>query len=355
MPIKLIPPRKGKSPNWTMRGTHIRVYVDESCRTHKRSLARKIRDERERAIERGEWPPQAEPVARSDLSTFIGAAVNYLETGHRKRYVAKLIGHFGETPCAEIDQAAIDAAAVKLYPNVKPATRNTCVYTPVSAILRHAGQKVELRRPKGAKGRVVTDWLTQDDAFAIIREAYRIDHEYGVLLTFLLYTGCRLGEALGLRWDRVELDARRAWIATSKNEDPRMLVLREDLAEALGTLPEGEERVFRFRQGGHLKHLLTRSRLAALGMACPQRRPAKWKQPPHRLSWVNHHSFCHTWATWLRMYGGLDDIGLAATGRWRDPRSAKRYAHAVPRQEWQQVEALPAVEKSWKRASGGEK
>ena len=35
----------------------------------------------------------------------------------------------------------------------------------------------------------------------------------------------------------------------------------------------------------------------------------------------------------MRRYGGLDDIGLAATGRWRDPRSARRYAHAVAREE----------------------
>jgi hypothetical protein len=126
MPIKLIEPRKGKSPNWTMRGTHLRVYVDESCRTPKRAVARKIRDDRERAIEAGEWPPKAEAVSRNDLSTFLGAAVSYLETGHRKRYVAKLIRHFGETPVAEVDQAAIDRAAVELYPGVTPATRNTC-------------------------------------------------------------------------------------------------------------------------------------------------------------------------------------------------------------------------------------
>lgn len=364
MPINLVPPRKGKSPNWTMRGTHLRVYVDESCRTDRKPLARKIRDDRERAIEAGEWPPR-QAVARADTSTFIGAAVTYMETGGSKRYVAKLIAHFGETPIEDIDQAAIDHAAIALYPNVAPATRNVCVYTPVSAILRRVGRVIQLRRPKGAKGRVVTDWLTLEDATAIVREAYRVDHEYGVLLTFLLYTGCRLGEALGLRWEHVRIEERRAWIETSKNEDPREVVLRADLCEALAakidvSLNGKTERnvsdcVFRFRQGGHLKHLLTRSRLAALGLACPTRRPTGWRQPPNRLAWVNHHSFCHTWATWMRRYGGLDEIGLAATNRWRDPRSARRYSHAVAREEWQRVEALPAVEIPWKRASGGDK
>ena len=57
----------------------------------------------------------------------------------------------------------------------------------------------------------------------------------------------------------------------------------------------------------------------------------------------------------MRRYGGLDDIGLAATNRWRDPRSARRYAHAVAREEWSRVEALPGVENPWKTASGGGK
>jgi integrase len=61
------------------------------------------------------------------------------------------------------------------------------------------------------------------------------------------------------------------------------------------------------------------------------------------LSWVNFHTFRHTYATWMRRYGGLDEIGLVATGHWRDPRSARRYAHAISREEWSKVEMLPAI------------
>jgi integrase len=356
MPLKLIPPRKGKSPNFTMRGTHLRVYVDESCRTPKRSVARKVRDEREAAIERGEWPPR-QALPRADLSTFIGAAVNYMETGHSRRYVAPLIAYFGETALDEIDQAAIDAAAVTMHPSVTPCTRNRYVYAPVSAILRNAGRQLALKRPKGSKGRMVTDSLTPDDAFAIIRAAETFDPEYAVLLRFLLYTGVRIGEALALTWNEVRLDERRAWVRTSKNGDPRELQLREDLCALLRTRQKDTGRVFGFRQGGWLKWKLLTARMLACGLAAPAR-PARGKRrvvPPHRLSWVNHHSFCHTWATWMRRYGGLDEIGLVATKRWKDARSAKRYAHAVAREEWAQVEALPPVEGTWKKASGGDK
>ena len=246
--------------------------------------------------------------------------MNYMETGHRKRYVAKLIRYFGETPVDEIDQAAIDTAAIALHPNVTPATRNTCVYTPVSAILRHVGRKIELKRPEGAKGRVVTDALTPDDASRHHQYREILDAEYALLLRFLLYTGCRLGEALALRWEDVRLEESAARVRTSKNGDPRELVLRADLRAAMAAHQKPHGRVFRFRQGGWLKTLLLRARLMACGLEMPSR-PKKGecrKVPPHRLSWVNHHSFCHTWATWMRRYGGPDDIGLAATSRWRD-------------------------------------
>ena len=55
------------------------------------------------------------------------------------------------TPCtptsSAIDQRAIDQAAIVLYPNASPATRNRQVYTPMSAILRGAGVTTALKWP----------------------------------------------------------------------------------------------------------------------------------------------------------------------------------------------------------------
>ena len=274
--------------------------------------------------------------------TFLSAALAYLKSGRRCRYVGRLIEHFGETPISQIDQAAIDAAALALCPNVTPATRNVTVYTPVSAILHFSGLKPNLRRPAGAKGLVRVDYLTVEDAAAIIAEARKFDPEFAALLTFLLYTGCRLGEALALTWDRVELPNRYAYIGETKNGDPRPLVLRPDLVAVLHALrpDNGRGRVFRFKQGGWLKRRLLRARLAVSGLPNPGRGV---KAPPHRLSWVTFHTFRHTWATWMRRYSGVDVQGLVATGNWRDPRSAARYSHVSPREEWQKVDQLPAL------------
>jgi len=279
----------------------------------------------------------------------LSAAVAYMEAGRSSRYVAKLIKHFGATPLEEIDQEAIDQAAVTLFPNTTPATRNAGVYTPVSAILHHAGVDLKLRRPKGAKGRVVTDWLRPDDASGIIQVADGFDPEFALLLRFLLYTGLRLGEALALRWSDVNLETGTAWVRRQKDGIASDVLMRTDLRDRMSAHGPAKphQRVFRFHQGGNLKHKLTRAKLAYLGLPCPARRPIGWTPPATRLGWVNFHTFRHTFATWMRR-AGTDIQGLVATGNWRDPRSAARYAHVVPREEWQRVDDLPSVEKTWK-------
>ena len=342
--FKLVPPRAGKSPNWRIRGSYMRIYVDKSSGTHQRSVARAKLIELKGQIERGEYPPREREVQPNE-PTFLTAAVNYLEAGRRPRYIARLVRYFGEKPLSEIDQAAIDKAAAVLHPNTTPATRNTSVYSPVSAVLHFNGIDIKLRRPKGAKGRVITDYLTPQDAFAIIEAAERIDAELALLLKFLLYTGVRLGEALALTWDNVNLKERSARIRQSKNEDPRELLLRDDLSDALKDHAKSNGRVFRFHQGGWLKELLLRAKLAACGLPPPARskKGQKRRLPAYRLSWTNFHSFRHTWASWMRRYGGADLQGLVATGNWRDLRSAGRYAHAVARDEWKRVANLPAL------------
>jgi integrase len=90
-----------------------------------------------------------------------------------------------------------------------------------------------------------------------------------------------------------------------------------------------------------------RARVEASGQKMPKRKrimtAAERRPPPHRLHWVMFHTFRHTWATWMRRHAGLDEIGLVATGNWRDPKSARRYAHTIARDEWSRVEMLPAV------------
>lgn len=341
MPLYLRAPRKGKTPNYEIRGSYLGVTVERSTGTARKSAAKRQLDKLIDDIECGAYP--AKPKA-PDAPTFLTAAVAYMKDGGARRYVKSLIEHFGETPLQAIDQDAIDAAANMLHPNVTAATRNGYVHTPVSAILHHAGVKISVKRPRGYKGKPVTRFLLPPDAFAIIDAAMRLDPDFGRLLVFLLYTGCRIGEATALKWENVDLGQRLAFIETSKNEDPRSMKLRPDLCALLEPLAQPSGRVFRLRHGGHRNRIFLNAKLAACGLAAIPRTKPGTKQivPAYRFAWVTFHIFCHTWATWMRRYGGADLQGLVGTGRWRDERSAARYTHVDAHEEWDRVDAMPS-------------
>lgn len=322
MPLKLIPPRQGKTPFWSVKGTYIGIAVDRSTKTGKRAVAARIMSRWEQDIERGSYAVPGEP-------TFASAAASYMKAGGERKYLRKLLEHFGDKPIREIDQAAIDEAAVYLYPNRSAATRNRSVYTPVSAVLRHAGIQNNLRRPKGAGGVSSTAWLWPEQAEAIFEEAEKLDKEFAALLIVLCYTGMRLSEALNLTWDNVRLADGYAYIPTTKNEEPRTVFLPPVAVAAmgnLGPLDGGRARVFRFAKSGHLYSLL---KVAACrsGVELPIRSA--------------FHIFRRTYATWMRRYAGLDEVGLLAIGAWKDMKSVHRYSQTIVSEEAKRAALLP--------------
>lgn len=324
MPIKLIPPRPGKTPYHYGRGTYLKIFVDRSTGAVRSSVARQVIRKWEQEIERGEFATAGEP-------TFLSAAVAYGKDGGFRRPVQKLIDYFKERPLRLIDQAAIDAAAFALFPTQSAATRNREVYTPVSAILKHAGVRTSLRRPKGSRGREVTTWLWPEQAQRLFTAAAGIDAEFAIFLVVLCYTGMRLSEGLGLWTAGLRLSEGTAHLPTTKNGKPRAVYLPPVVLAALANHPRGCDRsghLFRFHKSGRLYALLTAVKKAA----------------GDDLAWVTFHTFRHTWATWMRRYGGLDTKGLVATGAWDSEQAASRYAHAVVTEEARKAVLLPVGE-----------
>lgn len=323
MPLRLVPPREGKSPHWTVRGTYLGRYVNRSTKTGKRAAAEKVRQKWEREIESGEFAIRGE-------ATFADAALAYMSAGGERAYLKPLLEHFTRRPLSSIDQTAIDGAATTLYPNASPATRNRQVYTPVSAVLKHAGVDAKIRRPKGSAGASKTDWLWAEEAFRLFEEAENLDKEFAALLILLCYTGMRLSEALEMKARDVRLAEGYAYVPTSKNDEPRGVFLPPFVVAALANHPRGmdrgEERVFRFHKGGHIYSLL-KVAAAKAGVTLPERQA--------------FHLFRHTWATWMRRDGKLDVRGLVGTGAWKDQKSAARYAHVVVSEEARRAELLP--------------
>lgn len=324
MPLKLDAPREGKTPYFYVRGTHLGQFVNRSAKTADRALARKELKRIERLIERGRYEEKAGP-------TFADAVTRYLKAGGDDRFLRPILEHFQETPLADIDQAAIDDAASALYPRATPATRNRQVYTPVSAVLKRAGVKAPLDRPKGSAGQKRTQWLWPEEAWKLLEEATKADRELAALLVLLIYTGLRLGEALALEVRDLRLGEQFVYLPTSKNEEPRAIHLPPIVVAALASHPRGLNRggrIFRFTKGQRLYQKLAKATEAA---GCP---------------WFTFHGACHTYATWMRRYGKLDERGLVGTGRWKDAKSVARYAHVVTTEEAQRADLLPVPKPS---------
>lgn len=324
MPIKLIEPVPGKTPYYRGRGKHLGRYVDRSTKARSRALAVKVIRSWERDIESGLFSEPGEP----DFAT---AALNYMRAGGERIFVDPLLGHFGKAPLRTIDQAAIDAAALTLLPTGTPATRNRQVYSPISAILKHAGVKFSIRRPKGSRGQELTGWLWPEQAGRLFQAADVIDREFGLLCRFLCYTGCRLSEGtVRLRTDNLRLSEGFAYIPTTKNGEPRPVHLPPHLVAALANHPRGLDRpgqmVFRWHKSGRLYKLLRKAAKAA-GVDLPAREA--------------FHIFRHTYGSWMRRYAGADTKALVATGAWKSEQSASRYAHAVVSEEARRADMLP--------------
>jgi riboflavin synthase len=107
MPLRLEDPRKGKSPNYRIRGTYLGIAVDRSARTSERKVAAKELKKIKSDIESGRY---AEP----DAVTFAGAARDYLKAGGDATHLERLLLHFGTLPIDAIDQAAIDSASLQI-------------------------------------------------------------------------------------------------------------------------------------------------------------------------------------------------------------------------------------------------
>jgi integrase len=290
--------------------------LDDSTGTTEERAARRILKTWREQAERGEFRKQ--PDSDPAPATFLSAAVAYMQAGGERQYIEPILAKLGETPLADIDQIKIDTLATDLYPEATAATRNRQVYTPISAVLKRAGIDRKVKRPLGWRGRKATKWLEPTQAFAAFAVADELDAEFGLFLRTLCYTGMRLSECINIRLADLNLERQTIYLPDTKNDEPRPVYIPRALVVPLANHPRGldrgpTQRLFRFHVGGRLRDMLKEAWKAAR-IALPRRQ-------------AGFHIWCHTWATWMRRYGGLDTWDLVDTERWRDPTSAQRYAH----------------------------
>lgn len=320
--------RKG-SRNLYLRGSVRGIAVDESTGTDDPEIADAIRIRRE-----------AELLKRSvhgaaATATFLEAAVLYLEAGGEARYLGEcdretgkwsgLIGHFIATPLAAIDQLAADQAARKLYPKGAPATRQRSVYGPLKAVLRYAAScrlcpLPVIEGPRIPKPETRYNEPEQAEAlFAVASPKLRR------LLIFLTYTGCRLGEAIGLEWEDVALARAVAYVRRTKNGDPRTVHLPERLVIEMANMPGPRTgRVFGYNHKQAVYPRLKRAcRLAGIPYISP-----------HQLG-------RHTFASWLVQYAGANLKEVMEAGGWKSVNAVTRYVHIEPAKAARKADLFP--------------
>lgn len=331
MPLKLIPPRAARSQNYRIRGTYMGTYVDRTCGTPVKKVAQKILNSVKEEIESGRIAKKGDP-------TFASAVEAYWDAGGEPRFLASLNEWFGETLLKNIDQITLDTAAKEIYPNATPATRNRQVYTPVIAILAHAGIATKFRRPKGAQGNARVAFLEPEQAWRLLDAAEAIDPEMAVLMTFCLYTGSRASEALKLQCEDVALKDSTAYVGKTKNGDPRAVHLPKPLLVALANHPRGLDRTGKLF---HWDKANPKSSMAFYGLL--KEIYAKAGVDPKGAP---VHILRHTYATWMRRFANADERDLMDTGAWRDRDSVVRYTHTHVSDAAKLADKMPVRERN---------
>ena len=157
------------------------------------------------------------------------------------RIAYELIDRLGEsTVINSVNRAMIKKLVDDLKLINKPATINT----KLSVLSRLLGCAVEEgiiesvpKMPFFTLRNGRTRVLTKEEEEVLFAN---MPPDYRALCVFLLYTGCRLSEALRLRWEDIDTEDGSATFWDTKNGKARTIPLARKAKEALGKVPEAE-------------------------------------------------------------------------------------------------------------------
>lgn len=297
MSIKLL--RPGTRKNNKVYYARITAAGEEreiSCHTTNPRLAKKHAEREERRLfERGANNSKTVAYAIDAYLVFSNAGKRE-ESRHLE--IKALIG---QRLIDDITQADFDECARVICPNLSNETRNRDVYTPLQAVMRHAGIHVPLKRPKQKKPKHRS--LTKEQRDLLIENAD--DPDLKAWLCLMFFQACRTSEAVSLEWDNVDLPNGLALIGMTKTDDEEWTPLHERTIAALANLPKQREKVLRWKTRSGPSKCLTKL-CKRVGIK------------------INAHMGRHTFGDLFHEQGGsLRD--LMEAGRWKSPNSAMRY------------------------------
>jgi integrase len=284
---------------------------------------------------------------RTRAATTLRAGALETYAGSMKKHILPAIG---EVPVAQLDSKRVrklvdDLISAGLRPqtvrNAIGALRSSLAWLVEDGILPSNPASIQrgwlpTQSQQQAEPRSLTQMQLREFLTASKGEPYE------TLILFLALTGCRIGEAMALRWPEVDLERKMARIVRSvrlkKEAAPKTRFGRRSvdmptiLVKALSELPTREKQGLVFTGGGgdyvsarHLHHVFRRvSRRAGL--------------PP-----VHPHMLRHTWATLMINRGVPLNYVSRALGHHSTAFTAGVYATAHPDSRHEDVDRLASL------------
>lgn len=291
-----------------LRGTLAGRRIHCSTGTADRDIAEQIRADKEARS----WKSRL--YGAEAVLTFGDAVILYRQAGKSARFLLPVLDLWKDTPVKDIKPGSILQAAVRLYPNAGPATRNRQAIVPTQAVINHAAetglcQPIRVKRfvvQKTDRPFVDISWI---EAFST-----NANPKVACLAWFMFLTGSRVSSALRLQWLDVDLNNGTAILRKPKGQDDARVHLPPMLVAMLANL-EGDKRGWMKVFGYSSKSSVTRAWRAAIAKA--------------GIARITPHGCRHGFATGL-LREGIDPITVAHLGHWKSPRHVfETYGHAL--------------------------
>jgi integrase len=265
MSLNAIAPGKRKNnKHWLYRGRVAGKLREITTAFGADTPARVIREDKAKT-ERDLWAEhEAGRVPRSgENTTFAQAARQYLNLRDPQaqnlplqRKIEKLVAQLGDRTLASISAQDVINLANELYSHTTLSSRNDAVIIPAAAVLHYAAKngwcqwlKISQFARKKPETRSVSDAVAE----TLINSQPMGSFER-LFLLWIFRQGNRVTEALGVRWEKVDLPRRTVELWVQKRQEWRNKPLHDEVFEALAAIPLAErgEYVFPWRKRNHV-------------------------------------------------------------------------------------------------------
>ena len=199
----------------------------------------------------------------------------------------------------------------------------------------------QITKPKASRGR--DRYLSDDERARLLDACAQLDHVYlPTIVIVALCTGMRLGEIMGLRWERIDIRPSQAvghaQLLTTKNGESRGVPIAGPALKALRDLAAREGKSTGLLFPSHRPHPRKR---AEPERAMDIRRPWELAVAKAGLTNFRFHDLRHSTASYLAMNNATAPEIAAVLGH-KTLAMVKRYAHLSPAHTASVVERMNA-------------